>query len=450
MDDFVYHAGRLRGEEVDLEGLAAAVGTPTYVYSRNTFLDHHRKLQAAFAPLDPLLCFSVKSCGNIHIARLLVEAGAGLDVVSGGELHRARLAGCPAERLVYAGVGKTDAEIEQALGYGDQPGSGEPIAYFNVESEPEFENIARHAARLGVRAAAALRVNPDVDPKTHRYTTTGKRETKFGVDLERAVAFFDRYGRDSHLRLDALHLHLGSPIFSAQPYVRALHRALHLIDDLEQRGFPIRALDIGGGFGADYETGRSPAAIEYAHEIVPLLEPRVKQGLRVILEPGRSIAANAGVLLTRVQYIKESGDKRFLICDAGVQTLLRPALYDAFHFIWPVQVAEEFAPERRLEDMELPGLVACDVVGPICESSDFLGKNRRLPPVKRGDLLCVFTAGAYGMVMASQYNAHPRPAEVLVSGGEAALIRRRETYDDLTRGEEAMLPLQFASPASPV
>ncbi len=380
MDDFVYQAGRLHGEGVDLEGLAAAVGTPTYVYSRKTFLDHHRKLQEAFAPLDPLLCFSVKSCGNIHIARLLVQAGAGLDVVSGGELHRARLAGCPADRIVYAGVGKTDAEIEQALRYGEAGDAGGSIAYFNVESEPEFENIARHAARLGVPAAAALRVNPDVDPQTHRYTATGKRETKFGVDLERAVAFFERYGRDPHLRLDALHLHLGSPIFSAQPYVQALHRALHLIDDLEQRGFPIRALDIGGGFGADYETGRSPAAIEYAHEIVPLLEPRVKRGLRVILEPGRSIAANAGVLLTRVQYVKESGDKRFLICDAGVQTLLRPALYDAFHFIWPVQVAAGFVPERRLEDMELPGLVACDVVGPICESSDFLGKNRRLPP----------------------------------------------------------------------
>ncbi|MFG0251359.1 MAG: diaminopimelate decarboxylase family protein, partial [Phycisphaerales bacterium JB038] len=293
-------------------------------------------------------------------------------------------------------------------------------------------------------------VNPDVDPQTHRYTTTGKRETKFGVDLERAVAFFERYGRDPHLRLEALHLHLGSPIFSARPYVEALGRVLRLMDELEQRGFPIRALDIGGGFGADYETGRSPAAVEYAHEIVPLLEPRVRGGLRVILEPGRLIAANAGVLLTRVQYVKESGDRRFLICDAGVQTLLRPALYGAFHFIWPAQVAAGHVPERRLEDMELPGLVACDVVGPICESSDFLGKDRRLPPVERGDLLCVFAAGAYGMSMASQYNAQPRPAEVLVSGGEATLIRQRESYEDLTRGEGVALPLQLATPASPV
>lgn len=447
MDDFRYVSGRLHCEGVNLIALAEAVGTPTYVYSQNTFLDHFRKIREAFSPLDPLICFSLKCCGNIHIARLLVELGAGLDVVSGGELHRARLAGCAAERIVFAGVGKTDREIEEALCYG---GESDPIGYFNIESEDEFANIAALAARRGVVARAALRINPDVDPRTHRYTTTGKRETKFGVDLERAIAFFERFGRDSHLKLDALHLHLGSPIFSAKPYVEAITRALRLIDDLEARGFAIRALDIGGGFGADYETGRSPAAFEYAREIVPLLEPRAGKGLRVILEPGRSIAANAGVLLTRVQYVKESGEKRFLICDAGVQTLLRPALYGAFHFIWPARVEERFVPERRLEDMELPGLVACDVVGPICESSDFLGRDRRLPPVSRGDLLCVFTAGAYGMAMASQYNAHPRPVEVLVYGGEARVIRSRETYSDLTRGEEESLPIDLAVPPCPV
>jgi diaminopimelate decarboxylase len=451
MDEFTYEAGRLRCEELDLIALADAVGTPTYVYSRRTFLDHFEKVQRAFAPLEPLICFSLKSCGNVHLARLLVEAGAGLDVVSGGELHRAQLAGCPAERIVFAGVGKTDREIEEALRYGHDAGDdGRPIGYFNVESEAEFENLAAIAGRLGVTAHAALRVNPDVDPQTHTYTTTGKRETKFGVDLERAATFFETYGRDKHLRLDALHLHLGSPIYSPEPYVEALERALALVDDLEKRGFAIAALDIGGGFGADYETGRSPAAVEYAERIVPLLEPRVGRGLRVILEPGRSIAANAGVLLTRVQYVKQSGDKRFLICDAGVQTLLRPALYDAFHFIWPARVEEEYATERRLEDMELPGLVACDIVGPVCESSDFLGKDRRLPPVERGDLLCVFTAGAYGMVMASQYNAHPRPAEVLVDGDSASVIRRRETYDDLLRGEEKSEPIDLAPAASTV
>ncbi len=448
MDDFRYESGWLRCEGVDLSDLAEQVGTPVYVYSRHTFLDHLRKVREAFAAVDPLICFSLKSCGNVHLARLLVDAGAGLDVVSGGELHRAKLAGCPGERIVFAGVGKTDREIEEALRYGEAtPG---PIAYFNIESEAEFENIAVLARRLGVTAHAALRVNPDVDPQTHRYTTTGKRETKFGVDLERAMAFFERYGRDEHLRLDALHLHLGSPIYSAEPYVEALRRALALVDDLEARGLPIRALDIGGGFGADYETGRSPAAVEYADKIVPLLQPRVQRGLRVILEPGRSIAANAGVLLTRVQYVKESGDKRFLICDAGVHTLLRPALYGAFHFIWPVRVEEQHVPPRRGEALDLPGLVACDVVGPICESSDFLGKERRLPAVSRGDLLCVLTAGAYGMTMASQYNAHPRPAEVLIEGKAAWLVRARESYADLTRGEEKCSAVELAPAASPV
>jgi diaminopimelate decarboxylase len=455
MDHFTYRHGRLHCEGMDAAGLADRFGTPLYVYSRRTLEEHYDRLAAAFAALSPLICYSVKSCGNLGVCRVLVQRGAGMDVVSGGELERALLAGCPREKVVYAGVGKTDPEIEAALDGGrsllppkrggdDRPSSqgrqGGPIGYFNIESEPEFENIAAIARRLGVGCRGALRVNPDVDPRTHVYTSTGKKESKFGVDIERARAFFDRYGRDEWLRLDAIHLHIGSPVYETGPYVAAVEKALRLIDDLEVRGYPIAALDLGGGFGADYETDRSPAPSDYAAAIVPLLRERARRGLRVILEPGRMISANAGLLLTRVLYVKEGGGgKRFIICDAGMQTLLRPSLYGSFHFIWPVVPGEgpggSMVAPRRSESLEMPGLVTCDVVGPICESGDFLAKERRLPPVKRGDVLAVFTAGAYGMAMASNYNSQPLPAEVLVEGEEARLLRRRQGIEDLVGPE---------------
>jgi diaminopimelate decarboxylase len=435
------------------------------VYSRRTLVEHYQKLAAAFRELSPLICYSLKSCGNIHIARVLVEEGSGLDVVSGGELERAWLAGCPMERVVYAGVGKSDREIMAALdgryslllAEGERPRdqeterrSGEggglplspeaaqrlrergPIGYFNIESEPEFENVAAIARRVGVRARGALRVNPDVDPKTHVYTSTGKKETKFGVDIERAMAFFERYGRDEWLKLDAIHLHIGSPVYEIGPYASALEKSLALIDDLGRCGVEIRALDLGGGFGADYETDKSPLAADYAQVIVPLLRERVERGLKVIIEPGRTISANSGVLLTRVLYVKQGGGgKQFVICDAGMNTLLRPALYSAFHFIWPAEPGTELVPPKRAEQVELPGLVKCDVVGPLCESGDFLGKERLLPPVKRGDVVAVFTAGAYGMSMANNYNSQPLPAEVLVSGNEARVVRRRQTVAEV-------------------
>jgi diaminopimelate decarboxylase len=430
MDDFAYREDALYCERAAAADLAERFGTPLYVYSRATIVDHFRKLERAFEQLDPLICFSLKSCGNIHIARVLSELGAGMDVVSGGELHRALLAGTRPRDIVFAGVGKTDLEICEALTCDDGP-----IGWFNIESEAEFENIARLARELGVKAHGALRINPDVDPRTHRYTTTGKRETKFGVDLDRARAFFDTYGDDPNLRLDALHTHLGSPIYSPEPYVEAIDKTLVLMEELAGAGRATRTLDLGGGFGADYESGRSPDAAAYAERIVPLLLSHVRQGLRIILEPGRSIMANAGVLLTRVQYIKSSGDRQFVVCDAGMHTLIRPVLYEGFHFVWPARVRIDHLPPLRGASLDLPSLVTCDVVGPICESSDFLARDRRLPPVARGDVLCVFAAGAYGMSMASQYNAHPRPAEVLVDGADARIIRRRETYDDLVRHE---------------
>ena len=451
MDHFEFRpqadgTARLFGDGVALEAIAESVGTPTYVYCASTLRLHLRRLREAFAALAPLICFSVKCNSNLSVLRLLHEQGAGLDVVSGGELFRARTAGVPPERIVFAGVGKSDEEIESALGF-TRRGVREhaPIFAFNIESEPEFLNIAGHCRRLGVSTRAALRINPDVDARTHRYTTTGVKETKFGVPLDAARGFFERHGRDPLLRLTGLHLHLGSPIYSVEPYVEAIRRTLSLIDELHGAGFAVDTLDLGGGFGADYTTGQTIAADEYARAIVPLLEERVRGGgsrppLRIVLEPGRFIAASAGVLLTRVQYVKHADasdpqSRTFVICDAGMHTLLRPALYEAFHFVHPARCAVEQAPQQRDEQPERPGYVRCDVVGPICESSDFLALGRWLPPVHRGDLLAVFTAGAYGMTMASRYNSHPLPAEVLVDGGAYRVVRRRETLEDLVREE---------------
>ena len=428
MDHFNYIDGQLHCEKVNLDDLASEYGTPLYVYSAQTFIDHYKRVASAFAPLDPVICYSIKSCGNLHLIKLLASLGSGMDVVSGGELHRAKLAGASMKKVVYAGVGKTDPEIRDAIEAG--------IAYFNIESEAEFENIAQIAQSMGAVTHGALRVNPDVsDPKTHAKTTTGKKETKFGVDIDRARHFFEVYGKDARLKLTGIHLHIGSPIYSAEPYKRAIEKAMLLIDDLKAAGFDIKAINIGGGYAADYVTGASPAAADYANEIVPLLQPFKDAGGQVFLEPGRSIAANAGVLLSRVQYIKLGGVKKFVILDAGMNDLIRPAMYDAFHFVWPTNVAPAHVPANRSEKPDIAGLEQCDIVGPICETGDAFAKDRPLPPVARGDLMCVFSAGAYGMAMASNYNAFPKPAEILVEAGRARVIRRRETYDDLVGPE---------------
>jgi len=428
MDQFNYRNGELYCEDTPVSAIADAVGTPAYIYSRQTLLDHYRAISSAFAELDPIICYSIKSCGNLHIVKLLADAGCGMDVVSGGELFRAQQAGADMKKIVYAGVGKTDSEIEQAINAG--------IGWFNIESEAEFENIASIAKRLGRQAHGALRINPDVaDSRTHAKTTTGSKETKFGVDIERGRRFFQTYGKNQHLRLDAIHLHIGSPIYSPEPYVKAITKALQLINELRAEGFEINTIDIGGGYAADYETGASPAYTDYAAAIVPVLRPFKAAGGTVILEPGRTIAANAGILLTRVQYLKQGGSKKFVICDTGMHHLIRPTLYEAWQFIWPTKVAPEFVPAKRSKQIDLPGLVISEVVGPICETGDYLAKDRPLPPVDRGDLLAVFTSGAYGMVMASNYNTMPKPPEVLVHGKSFTTIRRRETYEDLVAAE---------------
>jgi diaminopimelate decarboxylase len=357
-----------------------------------------------------------------------------MDVVSAGELNRAAAAGVDPSKCVYAGVGKSDFDILASIIAG--------VGLFNCESEQEFENIARLAKEQKRTVRVALRINPDVDPKTHRYTSTGKKETKFGVDLERARRFFATYGRDPHARLEGLHLHIGSPVYTTDPYREAMGKTAALVDELEQDGFEIRSIDLGGGFGADYETDQSPPLKAYAQAIIPLAKPLHDKGVRFILEPGRMIAANAGILVVSVLYTKTSGEKRFVICDAGMNALLRPALYGSFHFMWPVSPGAALTPTTRAADPGVEGAVVHDVVGPLCETGDFLAMDRKLPAsIKRGDQMAVFTAGAYGMSMASTYNSHPLPAEVLVSGSSAALIRQREQLLAFLDAELHLKPL---------
>jgi diaminopimelate decarboxylase len=429
MDYFNYKNGKLFAENVDVEQIAAEVGTPTYIYSKATFIEHLHRIQKAYAELDTTICYSIKACGNINILKFLAKEGSGFDIVSGGELYRVLQAGGDPAKIVYAGVGKTDSEIIEALNAG--------IGYFNIESEAELENLIRLAKRNrsahDKQPRAALRVNPDVDYKTHTFLTTGRKETKFGVDIERAQKVFADYGDNGAVKLSAIHVHLGTSGKKIDPYVEAVQKILPLIDRLRSNGHNIEALDLGGGYGADYESDTVPSADEYAAGIVPLLKDK---NLKLILEPGKSISANAGILLTRVLYTKRGGAKEFVIVDAGMNDLIRPSLYDAFHFIWPAKVQTKFVPKQRSRDLQLEGTTVVDVVGPICEGADFFAKDRALPPVQRGDLLCIFTAGAYGFSMSSNYNARCRAAEVLVDGDKFSLIRKRETYEDLTAPEK--------------
>jgi diaminopimelate decarboxylase len=425
MDCYDYKNGELFAENVNVAKIAEEVGTPVYIYSKATFLGHYNKVKEAYSELDTTICYSIKACANIHILKLLADAGSGFDIVSGGELFRARQAGADTSKIVYAGVGKTDAEIIDAL--------NAPIGYFNIESEAELENLIELSRKLGKSPKAALRVNPDVDPRTHTYTSTGKKESKFGVDIERARQVFNKYGHNGTVQLCGVHIHLGSAGKSVQPYAEALQKTLTLINGLRADGFTIEVLDMGGGYGADYETSTAPSAGDYANVIVPLLRGK---GLKLILEPGASIAANTSILLTRVLYLKQGGKKKFVIVDAGMNDLIRPPLYDAFHFIWPVKVEPRFVPPKKIRYLNPEGTVQVDVVGPICEGADFFAKDRPLPPVNRGDLISIFTAGAYGYTMSSNYNARPLLPEVLVDGGTFKVIRRRQTYEDLVTEEK--------------
>jgi len=424
VDHFQYKHGQLHCEDVPIERIAGAHETPVYVYSRRTFLDHYDRIKSAFAELAPTICFSIKSCHNINILRMLADHGSSFDVVSGGELARALEAGADPGGIVFAGVGKTEQEIRRGLECG--------IGWFNVESEQELDGVDRLAAESARPATVAIRVNPDVDAHTHQHTTTGKRENKFGVDFASAGRLFETYRNSPHVQLKGLHVHIGSPVNRIGPLVEAVGSVVGLIESLRGDGFVIETLNIGGGFGAYYEGTEAPTAARYAEAIIPILRGH---GLRLILEPGRSIAGNAGVLIGRVLYNKPGADRRFVITDAAMTELLRPALYGAYHFAWPVRPADGLVPPHRGKDLVLEGTLLVDIVGPVCESGDFLARDRLLPPMEQGDLVAVFTAGAYGSVMASRYNSRPQAPEVLVDGDSFRLIRRRETYEDLVASE---------------
>lgn len=424
MDFFIYKDRKLCCEDVPVRLLAEKYGTPLFVYSQATLLHHLRQIQAAFAEVKPLICYSIKTNGNLSLCRLMHQAGSGFDVTSGGELYRAIKAGATGDRIVFAGVGKTDNELRQALETG--------VFLFNVESEEELHALADVAKSVGKPAPVALRVNPDLPPKTHAKTDTSVKGVKFGLDIDTVMDVAAGVLGNPHVRVIGLHMHLGSPILSVQPYKEGAAKALTLIAALRKQGHPVRVLNMGGGFGIHYRKQEALPARAFAEVIVPAVREAQCQ---LVLEPGRFIVGNAGILVSRVIYTKESGGKHFLIQDAAMNDLIRPTLYDSFHRIWPVEPAAGLpAPPEDFES-DLPGTHPTDVVGPVCESGDFLAKNRLLPDLKRGELLATFSAGAYGMAMSSNYNARPRAAEVLVDGATHRLIRRRETYEDLVRPE---------------
>ena len=397
-----------------MEELARRFGTPLYIYSYQTLIDHFMKLKTALRQLNPLVCYSVKANSNLAILRALVDKGAGLDIVSGGELFRALKVGCPPEKIVYASVGKTASEIEEAIRRG--------ILFFNVESLPELANINQIAKRLNRRASVSIRINPDVEPATHKFITTGKITNKFGIDFNTAYKIFLIGLNFSNIDILGLHIHIGSQITSSAPFVSAIRKLAGFIRRLQARGIKIEYLNIGGGLGIVYDKETPQTAEKFAAKIIPLLE---NTGLKIILEPGRFIVGNAGILVTRVLYVKSTPKKKFVIVDAGMNDLIRPALYDAYHQILPIRYTLNAI--RSSEKV--------DVVGPICESADFLAKARKIPRVKEGDYLAVMSAGAYGFSMSSNYNSRKKAEEVMVVGNKTFIIRKRETYNDLIRNE---------------
>jgi diaminopimelate decarboxylase len=427
---FHYREGHLCCEDVDLTRVARQFSTPTYVYSAETILDHYARLDAALAPLDHLICYAVKANSNRAILKLLVRAGAGFDIVSGGELFRVLAAGGDPAKCTFAGVGKAGDEIEYALEQG--------VCSFNVESEAELEAIQRIAQAKKMRAPIALRVNPDVDPHTHQYISTGTQQNKFGIALDHVRTVYERAATMSSIEIVGVQMHIGSQITHAEPFASAMEKMAPLVSELKSK-HAIKFFSIGGGMGIIYrralesgsgkwwhDHGGEPSAFSvgnYADGVVP---PLRDLGIRILVEPGRFLIGNAGVLLTRVRYLKQTGSKKFAIVDAGMNDLIRPALYQSYHEIVPV---EQNSTDRKNK------LSRIDIVGPVCESGDFFALDREMPEVREGDLLAIMSSGAYGFVMASNYNSRPLPAEALVRGDNVALIRKRQTCEDLISGE---------------
>lgn len=413
MDEFEYRGGELYCEGTPLRAIADTVGTPTYIYSARAIRANFTAYDQAFPSVPRLIAYSVKDNANLSVLSLLARAGAGADVISGGELFRVLKAGFPPTKITFAGPGKTRDEMAEALKAG--------ILLFNVESSAELRQLDRVAQALGARAPVALRVNPDVDPRTHPYISTGLKTSKFGIPIARALEEYQAAQELSGIEVVGGHMHIGSQLTTLAPFRDAVARVAELVKTLRSRGIGIRYLDVGGGLGIQYKDEHPPTPQEYAGALLPIVKDL---GVTLILEPGRSIVGNAGVLLTRVLYLKDNGDKRFVIVDAGMNDLIRPSLYNAYHAILPVRAASD----RRT--------FVVDVVGPICESGDFLAKDRELPAVEEGEPLAVMSAGAFGFVMASNYNARPRAAEVLVDGARFTIVRRRESYEDLILGEQ--------------
>lgn len=411
MHDFKFKNRELYCEDVRVSAIAKAVGTPCYIYSRHTLVDHLTKIQKAFAAVSPIICFAMKSNDNLAVLKILQNHGAGFDIVSAGELKKARKIGADPKKIVFASVGKTEEEIIAALKAG--------ILFFNVESLPELEELDCIAGKLKKRAPVALRINPDVAAATHARITTGTLKNKFGIDLKTARRIMKNTIKYKNIDFAGLHCHIGSQIVTKTPFVNALKRVIEFIGLLKKDGIELEYLDIGGGMGIIYKDEKPQTAEQFARAILPYLQ---KTGLKIVMEPGRFICGNAGIFVSRVLYLKNNGFKKFLIIDGGMNDLMRPSLYDAYHEIVPLK---KTAARRQ----------KMDVVGPICESSDTFARDRKLPLMKQGDLLAVMSAGAYGYVMASNYNMRGRPPEVIVRGNRWAVTNPRETFADLVRGE---------------
>ncbi len=408
--DFQYKNGELYCEGVKVSAIVKKIGTPVYIYSYKTIVEHFRKIKEAFKPIDPVICFAMKANSNLAVLKALVNEGAGFDIVSGGELKKARLVKADMKKIAFASVGKTDEEIVDAVKAG--------ILFFNVESKPELENIDRIARKMKKRVQVALRINPDIDSPTHEKINTGSLKKKFGIDLKTARAIFIGQKAYKNLLINGVHIHIGSQITHAEPFLAAIEKALAFIDELEMDGVKVDYFDIGGGLGIIYQNETPQTAKEYADKVLPLLKGRK---FKVLMEPGRFIVGNAGIFITRKLYLKDNGVKKFIIVDAGMNDLVRPSMYGSYHEIIPVKKAGG----RN---------VVCDVVGPICESGDVFAHDREVANVKDGELLALLSAGAYGYVMSSNYNVRPRSAEVMVKGNKWAVVQEREDFKDLIKG----------------
>jgi diaminopimelate decarboxylase len=412
MNHFDYQEGLLHAEDVPVSAIAEAVGTPFYLYSSATLTRHFQAVDQAFADIPHITCFAVKSCSNLSVLGLFGSLGGGADIVSGGELFRAIKAGIEPQKIVYSGVGKTEEELHYALTTG--------ILMFNVESVQELEKLQEVAAKLGVKASIALRINPDVDPKTHAYISTGLAKNKFGIPMEQAAQVYQAAAEMANIKVMGVSCHIGSQLTTVAPFIESMHKVIDFIKKLSEAGIKIKYLDMGGGLGIQYDQEEPPLPKEYAAALKEVMAEL--NDCTLIIEPGRVIVGNAGILVTKVIYTK-SGKKKFIIVDAGMNDLARPSLYDAYHEVLPVLEAQD-------------GRQEADIVGPICETGDFLAKGRMMPVCEQGDLLAVMSAGAYGFTMSSNYNSRPRVAEVLVDGSEFRVIRKRETFADLIRGEQ--------------